>query len=157
LFNAQGIVSERLAFVPRRGMREYLELHNQIDICLDTFPYAGGTTTNHALWMGVPTLTLVGQTPPSRIGAVSLMPLALEDFIATNPDDFVSKGLQWSHDLSKLADVRSGLRERCSGIPQRRPDVIAHSLEAALRHMWRRWCATLPAESFHSTAACPEF
>jgi protein O-GlcNAc transferase len=50
-------------------MNGYLELHQQADICLDTFPYTGGTTTLHALWMGVPTLTLAGQTVPGRSGA----------------------------------------------------------------------------------------
>jgi hypothetical protein len=34
------------------------------------------------------------------------------------------------------------------------PDLMAAHVESALRHMWRQWCAGLPAESFHS--AVPE-
>ena len=41
-------------------------------MCLDTFPYTGGTTTYQALWMGVPTLTVAGPTPPGRQGAAIL-------------------------------------------------------------------------------------
>jgi protein O-GlcNAc transferase len=148
-FNAEGIATERLAFFPRSGMETYLALHHQIDICLDTFPYTGGTTTNHALWMGVPTLTLAGQTPASRQGAAILAPVGLAGFIAADPDDFVQKGLLWSTKLAALAEVRSGLRERWLG-SVRQHEIVASGLDAALRHMWRRWCAGLPAESFHS-------
>ncbi len=144
LFKAEGVGNERLAFFPRSDMPTYLALHHQVDYCLDTFPYSGGTTTNHALWMGVPTLTLAGNAPASRQTAAHLIRLGLEGFIAENPDDFVRKGLLWSSQLAALSEVRSGLRER-----QRssllRPELIASGLDAVLRQMWRRWCAHLPA------------
>jgi protein O-GlcNAc transferase len=149
IFKAEGVGNERLAFFPRSDMLTYMALHHQIDICLDTFPYTGGTTTNHALWMGVPTLTLAGQTPASRSGAAILAPVGLAGFIAASPDDFVQKGLLWSTELAALAEVRSGLRERWLG-SVRQHEIVASGLNAALRHMWRRWCAGLPAESFHS-------
>jgi predicted O-linked N-acetylglucosamine transferase (SPINDLY family) len=149
LFKAEGVGRERLAFFPRSDMPTYMALHHQVDICLDTFPYTGGTTTNHALWMGVPTLTLAGQTPASRSGAAILAPVGLAGFIAANPDDFVQKGLLWSTKLAALAEVRSGLRECWLG-SVRKHEIVASGLDAALRHMWRRWCAGLPAESFHS-------
>ncbi|HMJ55619.1 MAG TPA: hypothetical protein VK540_26270 [Polyangiaceae bacterium] len=49
-----GIDPERLTFVERVPMHDYLEQHGQSDIGLDPFPYGGGTTTYDALWMGVP-------------------------------------------------------------------------------------------------------
>jgi predicted O-linked N-acetylglucosamine transferase (SPINDLY family) len=153
LFNAEGIVTERLAFVPRSDMQTYLTLHHQVDICLDTYPYTGGTTTNHALWMGVPTLTLAGQTPASRQGAANLSHVGLEGFTASSSDEFVRQGRYWSTEIAALAEVRRGLRERWRRAPLRRPAMIASALDAALRHMWRRWCADLPAQSFSITAS----
>ncbi|HSU66022.1 MAG TPA: tetratricopeptide repeat protein, partial [Tepidisphaeraceae bacterium] len=47
-----GIASDHIRFEPRRSRREYLDLYNQIDIALDTFPYSGHTTTLDATWMG---------------------------------------------------------------------------------------------------------
>jgi len=157
LFNAEGVASERLAFLPRSDMATYLGLHHQIDLCLDTFPYTGGTTTNHALWMGVPTLTLAGQTPASRQTAANLVCLGLDGFIASSPDDLVEKGLRWATDLTALARVRSGLRARWLASPAHQPESIAAGLVVVLRQMWRRWCANLPAESFDTTTARSEY
>ena len=51
-----------------------------------------------------------------------------------------------------LAAVRAGLRERCERSPIRHPEVIAAGLESALRTMWQRWCAGLPAQTFEVLA-----
>jgi protein O-GlcNAc transferase len=152
-FAARGIVRERLIFHPRSDMSAYLALHHQVDICLDTIPYCGGTTTYHALWMGVPTLTVAGATPASRQGAAIMGQLGLDGFIAANAADFVALGLDWGKRLAALAEVRAGLRVRWQHSPARRADVIATALDTSLRHMWRLWCANLPAESFHASGA----
>ena len=39
---------------------------------------------------------------------------------------------------------------RCEASPSRSPDLIAAGMYRALRHMWQRWCAGLPPESFSS-------
>jgi predicted O-linked N-acetylglucosamine transferase (SPINDLY family) len=147
-FAREGIVRERLSFYSRCPMAAYLALHHQVDMCLDTFPYTGGTTTNHALWMGVPTLTLAGHTPPGRQGAAMLGHVGLEAFVAEDPEDFQAKGLSSAGDLAALSAVRAGLRERCEQSTMRRPEAIAAGVESALRTMWQRWCAGLPAETF---------
>ncbi|HLZ99618.1 MAG TPA: tetratricopeptide repeat protein [Steroidobacteraceae bacterium] len=152
-FAAHGIERDRLTFHPRCGMDLYLALHHRVDICLDTHPYTGGTTSIHAVWMGVPTLTIAGPTPAGRGGAAILGQVGLDGFTATDAADFVAKGRYWAGHLGALAEVRAGLRARLQHSPSRQADTVAASLGQALRHMWRRWCAGLPAESFHSAVA----
>ncbi|MBN3790861.1 tetratricopeptide repeat protein [Burkholderia sp. Ac-20353] len=150
-FAAEGIALERLDFRPRASLTVYMQQHHHVDICLDTFPYAGGSTTLHALWMGVPTITLPGPTVASRGGATGLPQVGLDEFIAQDKDAFVQIGLRWANDLPALAELRAGLRARCVQSPMLHPEVIAAELSNALRIMWRRWCANQPAVSFDAT------
>lgn len=147
-FAKEGVARERLDFHPRSSMEDYLRLHLQVDLCLDTFPYNGGTTTHHALWMGVPTLTLAGAGAPGRAGVAILYQAGLQDFAVEDADDFVARGLYWSKNPGALDKLRSGLRAHLSQSPLRKPEICAAGLERALRTMWRRWCEGMPAESF---------
>lgn len=147
-FAARGISSERLRFEPRKPANEYLALHNDIDIILDTFPYNGGTTSGLALWMGVPVLTMAGRSRMSNAGAGGMRRFGLEHFVATDPEDFVQKAQQLSISLEELAGVRQGLRKRLIEAPDRSDAFITKGFERALRMMWQRWCSGLPAEAF---------
>ncbi|MBI4809585.1 MAG: tetratricopeptide repeat protein [Nitrosomonadales bacterium] len=150
-FTREGIARERLDFHKRSGMGAYLDLHHQVDICLDTFPYNGGTTTLHAFWMGVPTVTLAGDTAAGRTGATVLGHVGLESFIARDAADFVRKASSWAGNLAALSNIRAGLRDRFSESAIGRPEIIAEGLARALRIMWQRWCADEPPISFEVT------
>lgn len=147
-FAAEGIARERLDFRPRAALAAYMQQHHHVDICLDTFPYAGSTTTLHALWMGLPTITLPGSTAASRGGPMALTQVGLDAFIAQDKEDFVQKGLYWASNLSELAELRTSLRERCAQSAMFQPATIAAGLAGALRVMWQRWCAGEPPVSF---------
>ena len=129
-------------------MPVFLQQHHHVDICLDTLPFGGLTTALQSLWMGVPTLTLPGRTVPGRSGATAMGHAGLEEFVATDAQDFVRRGIAAAADLPALAALRAGMRERCLQSPMFRPDRIATGASAALRIMWQRWCDGLPAESF---------
>jgi predicted O-linked N-acetylglucosamine transferase (SPINDLY family) len=141
-FKDEGIALERLQFHPRCDKLKYLALHNQVDFCLDPFPFTGATTTSHALWMGVPTLTLVGQTVAGRLGAALLHHVGLDDFVACNPEEFVEKGIRWAGNLEFLARLRAGMRDRFLRSPIGQPELFAQGLSAGFREMWRTWCAS---------------
>jgi predicted O-linked N-acetylglucosamine transferase (SPINDLY family) len=116
---------------------EYLARYSEVDVMLDTFPYPGGTTTCEALWMGVPTLTLAGDTLMARVGASMLTAVRLEEWIATSVTDYVDKAVKLAGDLPKLAALRSGLRERALASPVFDAPRFARNLEAALWGMWQ--------------------
>jgi len=143
-FAHEGIEQSRLTFYPRSNMPGYLALHHQVDVCLDTYPYGGGTTTAHAAWMGVPTLTLAGETPPSRSGATFMNHWGLNTFIATSIEDFVNKAHYWVEHIAELAVLRLEMRARFNASAMGQPEPFANSLEATLRAMWQRWCNDLP-------------
>lgn len=150
---AYGISPARLEFHARCGTDEYLGLHRGVDLCLDTTPYGGGTTTYNALWMGVPTLTLAGETPASRGGAGVLGQVGLHEFIAHDTAQFVSKGVYWARNPAALAQLRANARALWRQARGGNAEAAADMIEAALRRMWRRWCAALPPETFQLDAA----
>ena len=150
-FEAEGIELGRLQFHPKTGMQSYLALHHQVDICLDTYPYNGGTTTCNALSMGVPTLSLAGHTPASRSGASILGHVGLHDFVATDDKHYVSLAQYWANHLAELTHIRADLRQQLAQSAMGRSEVIAAGLIRAWRTMWQRWCADLPSQSFEVT------
>ena len=147
-FKDEGIAEERLSFYQRTHLGDYLEMHQHIDVCLDTYPYTGGTTTMHALWMGVPTLTLAGDTVPSRAGACIMEHVGLNAFVAVDDEDFVQKGIFLSKNIVQLAALRATMRQRLEESAIGQSGLIAEGFEHALRAMWQRWCAELPPETF---------
>jgi protein O-GlcNAc transferase len=132
-----GIEASRVllhAAVPRQ---EYLASHAEVDMLLDTFPYPGGTTTCESLWMGVPTLTLAGDTLLSRQGASLMTAARLPDWIATSEDDYVAKAIEFSQDVPRLAALRAGLREQVRVSPLFDAPRFAKHFEQALWGMWQ--------------------
>ena len=140
LFAAEGITSERLLLEGYAPRADYLTAYDRVDIALDPFPFPGGTTSAESLWMGVPVLTLAGQSFLSRQGVGILMNAGLPDWIAVDADDYVAKALAHASDLSRLATLRSGLRQQVLASPLFDAPRFAGNFEAALRGMWTHWC-----------------
>jgi len=147
-FEAAGVARTRLLCQPVRPMAEYLALHHQVDLLLDTQPYPAGTTAHHGLWMGVPTLTRTGDSVVSWQCAGVLGRMGLNAFIAHDDATFVALAVHWSQQVEALQALRMSLRQRMQNNPLMSPRTVAAGMQAALREMWRRWCAGLPAESF---------
>ncbi len=119
----------------------YLAAHSEVDILLDTFPYTGGTTTCEALWMGVPTLTLAGNSLLARQGASLLTAAGLEQWIANSKEEYVAKAVAYASDLERLAALRSVLREQVLASPLFDAPRFARNFEDALWGMWARYQA----------------
>ncbi len=116
---------------------DYLRAHAHVDIILDTFPYTGATTTCEALWMGVPTVTMAGETLVSRQGASILQRVGLGEWIAGDPDEYVARAIAHAERQNDLVKLRSELRSRAVSSPLFDAPRFARHLEDALLGMWR--------------------
>jgi protein O-GlcNAc transferase len=143
-FSDAGVEANRIDFVTRQPMGKYFEEYRRIDIALDPFPYAGGTTTCDALWMGVPTVTLRGRTAVGRGGVSILSNVGLGDWIAQNPAQYVSIAKEMAKNLPKLAELRAGLRSQMEKSPLMDGEQFAADMEATYREMWKNWCQRVP-------------
>jgi len=114
----------------------YLESYHKVDILLDTFPYTGGTTTAEALWMGVPTIALRGNTMLSRQGEALLTCVGLTEWIANDEAEYVSKAIHFADDQSGLVHLRNTLRERALQSPLFDTRRFAQNLQNCLEEMF---------------------
>ena len=135
------INANRLEFVPLMRLNEYLAQYHQIDIALDPFPYPGGTTTCDALWMGVPVITLAGQTAVSRAGVSILSNVGLSELVARTTEEYVEAAAALAVDPRRLAELRSSLRQRMRTSPLMDARAFTVDIENAFRAMWKTWCA----------------
>ena len=88
---------------------DHINLYKQVDLCLDTFPWNGVTTTFEALWMNVPVLVLKGYNYNSRCGESIIKNTNNNFLIAEDIDDYISKAILLSKDLDKLNSIRQDL------------------------------------------------
>lgn len=140
-FTSYGVPAERVQILGSKPYAEYLALHNSVDIVLDTVPFAGGTTSCIALWMGVPVVSLAGNAVPSRGGASLLHSAGLDELIAQTPDEYVEIAASLAGDVARLAALRSTLRDRMERSPLMDAARFTSNLESAYRGMWQTWCA----------------
>lgn len=115
LFEAEGVAAERLRFEDVRGA--HMPFYNEMDFSLDTFPQTGGTTTCEALWMGVPVVTLVGETMFERLSYSILTNAGLGDLCAHNEEAFVQAALNLANDPARRQELRTGLRGMLKASP----------------------------------------
>jgi predicted O-linked N-acetylglucosamine transferase (SPINDLY family) len=150
LLSPPGEVRERIAaklmgrvdFIDRLPRRQYLETYRRIDVALDTFPANGHTTSMDALWMGVPVVTLPGQTAISRGGLSLLANLGLDELVARSADQFVRTAVELATDLPRLRELRATLRPRLIASPIMDANRFARKLEEAYRSMWKSYVSS---------------
>ena len=135
-----GVAESRVEFVWRTSRVEYLRNYHRIDLCLDTLSYNGSTTACDSLWMGVPIVTLPGNTACGRVGMSTMVNVGLPALVARTPADFVRIAVDWAGDAGRLAHWRRGLREQMRNSPIMDRARFAADVEGAYRQMWRLWC-----------------
>jgi protein O-GlcNAc transferase len=140
LMSRHGVERDRLIVKKRCPRRDYLRLYHEVDIALDTFPYAGHTTTCDALWMGVPTVTLAGNHSVSRVGASILSAVGLPDWVCSTLEQYADTAVEMAHGLHSLSALRQNLREKVSRSPLGDARGLTKALEGAYQNMWAQWC-----------------
>jgi predicted O-linked N-acetylglucosamine transferase (SPINDLY family) len=137
LFEARGIDASRLGFVPLQPRDEYLNQYNCIDVCLDPWPYNGHMTSCDALWMGVPVVSLRGNTSVGRGGESLLANLELTELLASSREEYVKIAVELAQDARRLGEFRRTLRQRMQSSPLCDEKTFARDVYACFTQMWQ--------------------
>ena len=138
----RGVAGHRVIMTDIVSAFDYFLLYQNVDVALDPFPYAGGTTTMDALYMGVPVVTLEGRWATARAGVTLLRAAGLPQWIAQAPQQYVELAAGLANDRPALTRWRRTLRDHLRRSPLMDGPRFAADVSSTLRRAWRHWCAT---------------
>jgi len=103
--------------------------------------------------MGLPVVTVKGETFLSRASLSVLSACGLADYAAADMAAYVDICRQLATDLPALAALRSGLRGQLQASPLLDAPAFARDIEAAYRAMWMQWCDSEAADPIAGTSS----
>ena len=140
LFTDHGISEDQLLLEPGVPHRALFAEYGRVDIGLDPFPFSGGLTTIEALWMGVPVVTLSGETFASRHSTSHLNNSGLVELVCEDPVAYVSKVLEIAADFEALNALHLSIRPKLAASPILDSNRYTRNLERIFRQLWHEWC-----------------
>ncbi len=141
-FESRGISEKRLKLEGYKSSRiNHIEMYSEMDIALDTFPYNGTTTTCEAMWMGVPTITLAGNSHRSRVGKSLLECVGLGELVAEFTDEYIKIAKELATDAQRLSEYRFNLRKTVEQSTLTDGVQFTATLESAYYSIWNEWCS----------------
>ena len=109
LMEKKGVLDSVIFHKRFEDKKDHLNLYNEVDIALDTFPYNGVTTSFEAIWMGVPVLTMAGYNFNSRCGESINKNLNMEHLIAKDEDDYIQKVVNFTNNIDDYINIRNSI------------------------------------------------
>jgi predicted O-linked N-acetylglucosamine transferase (SPINDLY family) len=145
----RGIDPKRLIFAKRMILSDHLARHQVADLFLDTLPYNAHTTASDSLWAGLPVLTCMGESFPSRVSASLLNAIELPELITTTQEQYEIKAIELATNPEKLKDIKKKLeRNKLTTALFDTPRFTKH-IEAAYKQMYERYQADLPPSNIY--------
>ena len=133
---AVGMPLERVSVVHQQSVNRFMELGHLADVMLDTAPVSGGTTTLHALWMGLPVVTLDAERGVDASSASALRVAGFGDEVAANEEEYVQRALQFMGDAEYLARRRQTARPQMQACGYMNYAERTQEVEQAFQLMW---------------------
>lgn len=134
---SHGVDPERLHFAQRLPTQEeHLARLQAADLFLDTRPYNAHATAVDALWVGVPVLTLAGETFASRVCGSALHAVDLSQLVTHQPDQYVERAVSLAHSPAELEAIRAHLRQVRDGARLFDVPTYTRDLESIYRSAW---------------------
>jgi protein O-GlcNAc transferase len=131
LFEQHGIAADRLEMIEFSDPEQsFFSLFADMDILLDTFPWSGHTLACCALWMGVPVVSLYGNSHAGRMVASVLKLMGLDELVAADAEAYSNIITGLCNDQDRLDRYRRQLRERFMQSSLRDEESFTREMEA---------------------------
>lgn len=96
-----------------KNQQDYYNLYNDIDICLDTFPYSGTTTSCDAFLMSTPIITLgIPDRHVSNVTKSMLFNMGFPELYSKSLNEYIEKAIKLANDPDKIIYYKSNIRQK---------------------------------------------
>jgi predicted O-linked N-acetylglucosamine transferase (SPINDLY family) len=129
---------ENILFEKGTSRNSLLESYNKIDISLDPINYNGGASSFESVIMGVPVMSLIGNTFLSRCGYSINMNLNLPKMIAKNKIEFIKNINYYYNNMIELDIIRKLLIEKGKFSNLFNHEKLAKNLTKELYYLYKR-------------------
>jgi predicted O-linked N-acetylglucosamine transferase (SPINDLY family) len=109
-FEKHGIERSRIDLGLGQTLEKYFSCYADMDICLDPFPYNGGTINIEILYASLPYITLLGPSYVSRVGASILHQVGHPELIAKTEEAYVEYAVALALDKERLDNYKATIR-----------------------------------------------
>lgn len=143
---ARGVAGDRLIFARHQPKAEHLDRLRLADLFVDTLVYNAHTTAADALWVGLPLVTLPGETFAARVAAGLLTAIGLPELIVSTLADYERLALHLARHPDELQALRAKLTAHRTTWPLFDTPRFVRNLERAYRAMWDIYTAGRPPQ-----------
>ena len=135
-----GFPMDRVSVVPRLSMLEYMNVASVADFALDSFPVSGGVTTLHALWMGLPVLSMAPNNAIAMqtYSGNTLRLVGLDECVTHSQQEVVARATEWIRNPALIDALRARTRSSLVTSPFMDHETRVRELEGCFQEMWRR-------------------
>ena len=142
-FVAHEVAPDRVRCIGTTSRAEHLAEFANIDISLDPFPLNGGVSTWESLQAGVPVVTKLGGSAPSRLGGAIVKAVGLDDWVAEDDDGYHAIARRYASMASHLEALRADLPARVAASAAGNGAIFTRRVEEGYRQFWRDYCAAI--------------
>jgi len=132
------VSSDQLILKSYMDRKNLLQLYNQVDLSLDTFPYNGGTTTLESYFMCTPVLTIKGNSFISCCGQSINTAIGLNDLVAKNNKDYLDKAIKYYNNPEELQKIKKYIFENKKKFPIFNTEAFSEKLCKILENLIKK-------------------
>ena len=106
----RGVNPKRIKFAEKMSIIEdHLQRIKLADIFLDTFPYNAHTSASDSVRMGLPLITMMGNSFASRVAASILSSINMSELVTKNINEYENLAIHLGNNKLKLTEVKKNM------------------------------------------------
>jgi len=134
-----GVDPERIKISDYAPIEHHLNRFELCDLFLDTLYYSSCSSGSHALMMGVPVITLRGETNAMRQGASVCHAAGLDETICYTMDEYFNMAVELANSPEKLKRLKDKLTLNKQSIPHFDIKLNVQYMEKGYLQIWEKY------------------